>query len=38
MHKNTICLHHEGPGDPVAAINSARERLMSVLDADVEKG
>ena len=37
-YQNTICLHHEGPGDPVAAINSARERLMSVLEVDVEKG
>lgn len=36
-YQNTICLHHEGPGDPVAAINSARDRLMSVLEVDTEK-
>ena len=36
-YQNTICLHHEGPGDAVAAIISAREQLMSALEVDVEK-
>ena len=36
-YQNTICLHHEGPGDAVAAISSARERLISVLEVDDEK-
>jgi hypothetical protein len=36
-YQNTICLHHEGPGDPVKTISAARDELMSALNMDDEK-
>ena len=36
-YQNTICLHHEGAGDPVKTISAARDELMAALNTDDQK-